>query len=77
MQTKPIETAPKTRQILLYVPRYDRWFIGHWNPQPRHKRPHLYWDYYTHASICREYPPSNWAELPPKPKKGAPDDPTP
>lgn len=66
---QPIETAPKDRALLLWLPM-GRTVMGHWDTQGHHSKPRPYWD--TAENVfgvlwARENQPTHWMPLPSAP----------
>jgi len=63
---KPIETAPRDRNILLW--RNGRIDIGFWCDDKYAKNPRPYWHSITvifyHRTSQRKFIPTHWAEIP-------------
>jgi hypothetical protein len=67
MNWKPIETAPKDRDIVLWVPERGP-DIGRWDMQPFHKLPKPYWvasgsERMFGVAWMRAHQPTHWCEI--------------
>lgn len=61
---KPIETAPKDREIMLWLPRRRKWAKGRWDSQTTHQKPRpLFWTYGSQTTDDRSDQPTHWAEV--------------
>jgi hypothetical protein len=68
---EPIDTAPKDRRILLFVPPRD-YHIGQWDDDRYAlKKPRPYWTSSLERVMGRKWmrdnPPTHWMEIPPCP----------
>jgi len=75
MNWQPIETAPKDRQIVLYIPGHGP-SVGQWNYTAHNKKPHPYWSSVAERLFgvqwMRDRQPTHWCEIvDPNDAKGA------
>ncbi len=71
MSWQPIETAPKTHAVLLWLPM-GRPVVGYWEKQGYYKNPRPYWkssdEYLFGIRWSRDNQPTHWMPLPAPPE---------
>lgn len=70
-----IESAPKDREVLLFIPRgvHSRIEVGKWDDDrfAKKPRPYFQWSHLWGVVEQRKCPPTHWMPLPPMPNEVA------